>query len=110
MRLIGTIGAAVIALGLGAVAASAAPVTPPSKTDLAMESLVEKTHGVHERCAWSDRSGWHRSVYGGVSRCRPRSPGGPFVWYCSGPNCGWWHPRERYWHHHRHPNLYLRIF
>lgn len=109
MKLLGTIGAGLVALGLSFGAAVAGPMTPPSKADLAVDNMIDKVHARHDRCAWSDRDGWHRSPYGGVRACRPNRPGAAFIWQCGGGNCGWWHPRQRYYHHHRNPGLYFRF-
>lgn len=114
MKLLGLLGATIVALGASVASAGAAPFTAPARDSIAVtsEPMLEKTHGGgHARCAWDGGRGWHfHGPLGAARHCRPARPGGPYTWYCSPGVCGWWHPTQRHWHHDHRPSLYLRIF
>lgn len=66
----------------------------------AVDSGIVQVHGRHNTCELGV-AGWHRSPRRGVRiACRPHRPRGAFwIWRSEGPRHGWYHRKERRWHH-----------
>lgn len=79
--------------------ANAAPLSGLGKAPAAESGLVQ-VHGRHNSCELGV-AGWHRTPRRGVRiTCRPHRPRGDFwIWRSEGPRHGWYHRKERRWHH-----------
>lgn len=95
-----TIAASVL---LGPAAAQAAPVSglAPAVPGANVAPLIEKVHGYHRRCRWSNRWGSHRHRPGRVRFCDD-GPGIGFSFgYYYGPYLYWGPPLRSYRGHFR---------
>lgn len=99
MKAIVAIASGLLATGLFASAANAAPIgSIPSNTISTDAPLVELVNGVHRSCG-SGPIGWHYHTRRGARvACRPVRPGIRYwTWRSEGSRSGWWHSRERRW-------------
>jgi hypothetical protein len=96
------IAAGLLASGLFAATASAAPLGGLGSNGAVDDAgLVQMVHdgNTHRVCERSAR-GWHyHNRSGGYVSCRPRRPGLLYwTWRNEGGRSGWWHRRDRRWH------------
>jgi hypothetical protein len=82
-----------LSLGAALAFATAAQATgPAAPAPLPETSLVQKVHACHAICELGP-AGWHYHIGPTCKRVTcGASPGGPYIWRCDGPRCGWWHP------------------
>ncbi len=99
MKIIATVAGGLLATGLFASAAGAAPLGNFSKDAApSADPLVQLVHNVHRACSVGP-NGWHFHTRRGVRvACRPVRPGRYWTWRSEGGRNGWWHSRERRWH------------
>ena len=93
------IAGGLLATGILASAASAAPIgSIPRDTVTDDAPLVQPVNGVHRACGRGP-NGWHYHTRRGVRvACRPARPGFRYwTWRSEGNRSGWWHSRERRW-------------
>lgn len=100
MKMILAATAFAVGTALSVAGASAAPAVGAMKA-AAPDSNIERVHGIHTTCERGP-AGWHRSPRKGVRiTCRPHRPSGLYwSWKKIGPDWGWYHTKEKRWHHH----------
>jgi hypothetical protein len=91
------LAAGLLAVGLGAVSASASPSSGLLGAN-ENTSLVEHAQGYHRNCGWMN-NGWFYERGGSRVACRPLNPGRGYVWHREGQRYGWYHTGDRRWHH-----------
>ena len=89
-----------LALGLMAPAATAAPLAGARDVPATSENLVEKTQAYHRSCYWTG-TGWGYKHSSGIRVCRPAHPGRGWIWHSEGPRHGWYHSSRKAWHHNK---------
>jgi hypothetical protein len=96
MKLTLAAAAGLMALGLTASAAGAAPLSGNMKPE--GESLVTPVWTYHSKCVWVNH-GWHYHHKGKYLVCRPHKPHGHgWHWYSHEGKHGWYH-KKHHWHH-----------
>jgi hypothetical protein len=99
MKIQTAIASGLLATGLFASAATAAPIGSIARDTISNDApLVELVHNVHRACVLGQR-GWHyHNRRGDRIECRPVRPGYRYwTWRSEGGRSGWWHSRERRW-------------
>jgi hypothetical protein len=86
-----------------ASSANAAPLGGVIGGGVSDDSIVEKAqHAYGYVCSYGPRGWYSRTRRGELVSCRPRRPlGFGWSWYTEGGRSGWYHSRDRRWHHHR---------
>lgn len=100
MKIVSILAGATLAAGFAVTSANATPRLGPGNGP-EIPSLVEqaKSYRYHKSCYWTG-TGWGYKHGGKIHVCRPYKPRGHgWIWYNEGPRHGWYHSKNKHWHH-----------